>query len=73
MDFEMYIEGIVSEQYLNNEGRTVLWRRFNRDDWAMDRYGKTWSELLPDNEQITVNGQRYIHWYDLPLHPVKQN
>ena len=64
MDFEMYIECIVSEQYLNNEGRTVLWRRFNRDDWAMDRYGKTWSELLPENEQITVNGQRYIHWYD---------
>ena len=42
----------------------MLWRRFNRDDWAIDRYGKPWSALLPDNEQITVNGQRYVHWYD---------
>ena len=64
MDFGMYVEGIISEQYLNREGRTVLWRRFNRDDWAMNRYGKRWSELLPENEQITVNGQRYVHWYD---------
>ena len=64
MDFGMYCEGIVSEQYLNRQGRTVLWRRFNRDDWAVDRYGKRWSELLPGNEQITVNGQRFVHWYD---------
>ncbi len=64
MDFGMYSEGIISEQYLNREGRTVLWRRFNRDDWAMDRYGKKWSELLPGNEQLMVNGQRYVHWYD---------
>ena len=64
MDFELYDEGTISEQYLNREGRTVLWRRFNRDDWAIDRYGKKWSELLPENEQIIVNGQRCVHWYD---------
>ncbi len=64
MDFGMYAEGIVSEQYLGRDGRTVLWRRFNRDDWAMDRYGKSWSELLPENERITVNGQACVHWYD---------
>ena len=64
MDFGMYVEGIVSEQYLNREGRTVLWRRFNRDDWAMDRYGKKWSKLLPGNERISINGQCYVHWYD---------
>ena len=64
MDLGMYMQGIVSEQYLNREGRTILWRRFNRDDWAMDEYGKPWSELLPENEWITVNGQRYVHWYD---------
>ncbi len=64
VDFGMYIEGIISEQYLNRDGRTVLWRRFNRDDWAIERYGKKWSELLPENEQITVNGQCYVHWYD---------
>ena len=64
MDLGQYNEGVVSEQYLGRDGRTVLWRRFNRDDWAVDRYGKPWSALLPDNEQITVNGQCYVHWYD---------
>ena len=64
MDLETYDEGTVSEQYLDREGRTVLWRRFNRDDWAVDRYGKKWSELLPENERLTVNGQTYVHWYD---------
>ena len=64
MDLGMYMEGIVSEQFLNREGQTVLWRRFNRDDWAAVRYGKKWSELLPENERITVNAERYVHWYD---------
>ena len=64
MDLGMYEEGMVSEQYLDRDGRTVLWRRFNRDDWAIERYGRKWSELLPDNEQITINGKRYVHWYD---------
>ena len=64
MDLGMYVEGVVSEAYLDREGRTVLWRRFNRDDWAIQRYGKPWSELLPENEQLTLNGQRYVHWYD---------
>ncbi len=64
MDLGMYMEGIVSEQFLNHDGQTLLWRRFNRDDWALDRYGKKWSELLPENERLTVNGQTYVHWYD---------
>ncbi len=64
MDLGMYEAGMVSEQYLDRDGHTVLWRRFNRDDWALDRYGKRWSELLPENERITVNGQTYVHWYD---------
>lgn len=64
MDIETYNCGVVSEQYLDKNGRTILWRRFNRDDWAMDRYGKLWSEQLPGNERITVNGTTYVHWYD---------
>ena len=64
MDLSQYNEDCISEQYLGRDGRTVLWRRFNRDDWAIDRYGKPWSVLLPDNEQLTVNGQTYVHWYD---------
>ena len=64
MDIETYNGGVASEQFLDQEGRTVLWRRFNRDDWAMERYQKPWHELLPENERITVNGQTYVHWYD---------
>ena len=65
MDVELYNEAVVSEQYIDQNGRTVLWRRFNRDDWAIDRFGgKPWSEKFPDNERITVNGEIYVHWYD---------
>lgn len=56
--------GILIEQYLDQNGRTILWRRFNRDNWAFDRYGETWSKKLPENERITVNGETYVHFYD---------
>ena len=46
-------------------GRMILRRRFNRDDWATDRFGgRLWSEQLPDNERIAVNGEQYTHWCD---------
>jgi len=64
MDCDTYIEGAVTEQYLDKNGRTILWRRFNRDDWAIDRFGKRWSEQLPENERLTINGDTYVHWYD---------
>lgn len=55
---------MMCEYYLGRNGRTVLWRRFNKDDWAIERYGKKWTEALPDNEKITINGDVYVHWYD---------
>ena len=65
MDIECYNDAVASEQYVDQNGRTVLWRRFNRDDWAIDRFGgKPWSEKLPDNECLTINGETYVHWYD---------
>lgn len=64
MDIETYNAGVVSEQFLDNNGRTILWRRFNRNNWAYDRYGKLWSEQLPENEQLIINGQIYVQWYD---------
>lgn len=56
--------GVVSEQFLDRDGKTVLWRRFNRDDWAIDHYGEKWSVLLPENERLTVDGMTYVQWYD---------
>lgn len=64
MDIETYDCGVVSEQFLDANGKTILWRRFNRNDWAIDRYKQPWTELLPDNERLTVNGTTYVHWYD---------
>lgn len=34
MDIEAYDGGVVSEQYIDKNGRIILWHRFNRDDWA---------------------------------------
>lgn len=64
MDLNCFNDPVVSEQYIDENGRTVLWRRFNRNDWAMERYGKMWTEMLPENEQLIVNGETYVHWYD---------
>ena len=65
MDIECFNDAVASEQYVDQNGRTVLWRRFNRDDWAIDRFGgKLWSEKFPDNERLTINGETYVHWYD---------
>ena len=64
VDLWQYEDCVVSQQFLDKNGKTVLWRRFNADDWAFDRYKKTWSEMLPDNERLFVNGETYVHWYD---------
>lgn len=64
LDIETYNAGVFSEQFLDKNGKTILWRRYNRDDWAIDYYKKKWSEILPDNQRITVNGITYVHWYD---------
>lgn len=64
MDVDCFNDAVACEQYIDKNGRTVLWRRFNRDDWALDRFKQRWSEKLPDNEQLTINGDLYVHWYD---------
>lgn len=65
MDIQCFNDGVASEQYIDHKGRTVLWRRFNHDRWAMDRFGgKLWSEKLPKNERLNINGETYVHWYD---------
>jgi len=61
---EAYMGGMASEQFIDQQGRTVLWRRFNADDWKIDHYGKRWSEMLPDSETLIINGKTYVHWYD---------
>ncbi|MBQ2544853.1 MAG: sigma-70 family RNA polymerase sigma factor [Clostridia bacterium] len=64
IDIQISNGAMLCEHYLDRNGRTVLWRRFNADDWALDRFGKRWTEALPDNERLTVNGRTFVHWYD---------
>ena len=64
IDCYTYVDGVVSEQYLDAEGRTILWRRFNRDDWKCKPGEPLWHERLPGAERLTVNGTLYVHWYD---------
>lgn len=64
MDIETYNGGVVTEQFLDRNGKTILWRRFNHDNWAINRYQMKWSEMLPENERFTVNGHTFVHWYD---------
>ena len=61
---EAYMGGMASEQFIDQRGRTVLWRRFNANDWHFDRYGKPWSDMLPESETLVINGKTYVHWYD---------
>jgi len=57
-------DGIMTILYINESGRKVLFRRYNRYDWKHERYGYSWNEKLPDSEKFTVNGELYVHWYD---------
>ncbi|MBR6477016.1 MAG: sigma-70 family RNA polymerase sigma factor [Lachnospiraceae bacterium] len=65
MDVQTYNNGVVSEQFLDKNGRTILWRRFNKNDWHVEHYGgKLWSEQLPENDRLIVDGETYVQWYD---------
>lgn len=61
---EYFDNGVLTEQYIDKNGKTVLWRRFNKNNWGNKRYGKLWTEMFPDNETYIVNGEIYVHWYD---------
>lgn len=51
-------------QFIDKKGKTVLWKRFNRNNWEFNRYQKLWKDILPESETIVVNGETYVNWYD---------
>jgi len=57
-------EGLMTILYVDQNGRTVLFRRYNRFDWKFDRYKALWTDKLPNSEVLIVNGEKYVHWYD---------
>ncbi|MBQ1307836.1 MAG: sigma-70 family RNA polymerase sigma factor [Erysipelotrichaceae bacterium] len=66
MDVCTYDEYTVSEQYIDRNGHTVLWRRFNRKNrrWLFDRFESVDGLKLQGNEKLIVNGEECLHWYD---------
>ena len=66
MDVCTYDEFTVSEQYIDRNGRTVLWRRFNKKNqrWMFDGFESVDDEKLGNNEKLIVNGEECLHWYD---------
>ncbi len=64
VDVESYEDGIVTEEYIDRTGKSVLFRRYNRNDWHFEQYKKLWEELLPESDRIIVNGQTFVHWVD---------
>jgi len=64
MDIESPICDVVLEHFLDKNGKTILSRRYNRNDWAIERYKQPWCEQLPENDRLIVNGATYVHWDD---------
>lgn len=64
MDVEVNVNGTVTEQFIDENGRTVLWRIYCQDNWQFPTYNKLWTEMLPDSQRLTVNGLTYVHLYD---------
>ena len=56
--------GIFVIQYIDENGKTILFRRYNKDDWKLERYIQKWTDKLPDSETFKVNSEKYVHWYD---------
>ncbi len=53
------------ENYINTEGKVVLFRRFNRYDWRYKKgYDKLWTEMFLHSDRIILNGDIYVHWYN---------
>ena len=55
--------GTLIEAYLTQDGRTLLFRRYNGRLWGRDTK-VPWDERFPDNARIVVDGATYVHWYD---------
>ena len=65
IDLDTYNTGVCTEQFIDQAGRTVLWRHFNHNDWNKKNYGgRQWADILPENQRLIINGETYVHWYD---------
>jgi len=62
ISIEPHRKGVLFEQFLDRNGKTVLWRSFVRDN--QNENCERWSEKLPNNDILDVNGIVYVHHHD---------
>jgi hypothetical protein len=56
-------EQTLVEAYLTEDGRTVLFRRYNGRQWKLGER-RPWDEELPDHQRLVIDGTTFVHWYD---------
>lgn len=55
---------ILVENFMNRDGHSILFRRYNHPVWKLERYKQRWDEKFPDAQTLFINEEKYIHWYD---------
>jgi len=56
--------GTLVEAYLEKNGRTVLFRRYNGRKWKLGGERRPWDEAFPEHRRLVIEGVTYVHWYD---------
>lgn len=57
-------DGVVTEEYLDLNGNSILFRRFDRGTLSRVQGEACFSEYLPNSERIFVNGDEFVLWID---------
>ena len=55
---------VLAENYIDREGHSVLFRRYNHPVWKLEKYKQRWDEKFPEAQKLIINGEVYVHWYD---------
>ncbi len=57
-------QGVLTEEYIDLEGNSVLFRRFERGTNSRVPDEPCFKEYLPDSERVFVNGEEFVLWMD---------
>ena len=57
-------QGILTEDYIDLHGNSVLYRRFERGTNSRVSGEPCFKEYLPDSERVFVNGEEFVLWTD---------